>query len=171
MGTDVPFSLILRMKNGKWPTSHRRGSSEILIWGPRKCGGGRGLVGVQLGEPRFRRVHAPGTLPDTPSGQAHVCTPSREGPCGWAPRTRSAGKGMHPWSPGVPRTVLPERHVLHTSLPGSADLSSSRCPQRWSSTSLETCRSRGDTAVSSVYVPVSRRPSVSDVHPPHASPR
>lgn len=26
---------------------------------------------------------------------------SREGPCGWAPRSRSAGKGMHSWSPGV----------------------------------------------------------------------
>lgn len=37
---------------------------------------------------------------------------------------------MEPWGP---RTVLPERHVLHTSLQGSAGLSSSRCPQRWSS--------------------------------------
>ena len=66
MGTDVPFSTILRMKNGKWPTSHSRGSSEILIWDPRKHGGGKGLVRVQLGKPRFRRVHAPGVPPDTP---------------------------------------------------------------------------------------------------------
>ena len=117
------------MKNGKWPTSHSRGSSEILIWGPRKCGGGRGLVGVQLGEPRFRRVHAPGTLPDTPSAQAHVCTPSREGPCGWAPRSRSAGKGMHLWSFGVPHTVLPERSVLPHCPPGVCW--ASHCPQGW----------------------------------------
>ena len=82
MGTDVPFSLILRMKNGKWPTSHSRGSSEILTWGPRKCGGGRGLVRVQLGEPRFRRVHAPGILPDTPSAQAHMHTHHARVPVG-----------------------------------------------------------------------------------------
>lgn len=154
MGTDVPFSLILRMKNGKWPTSHSRGSSEILTWGPRKCGGGRGLVRVQLGEPRFRRVHAPGILPDTPSAQAHMHTHHARVPVGGrlgvALQVKGCTRGALGSTHGSPREACPPHLPAGVCWPLFLTLSPALVV-----TSLETRRCRGDTAVSSIYVPMS----------------
>ena len=55
------------------------------------------------------------------------------------------------WGPGVPRTVLPERRVLHTPLQGVCWPLLTLSPALVV-TSLETRQGRGETAVSSVYV-------------------
>lgn len=58
---------------------------------------------------------------------------------------------MRLWGPGVPRTVLPERRVLHTPLQGVCWPLLTLSPALVV-TSLETRQGRGETAVSSVYV-------------------